>query len=75
MKKQLALQKQASLMDRFLHSLKKEPVDYVSSSSQDASAGCNEPQETHNGGTRDELIVKIDHELLNNTQTVESLFR
>lgn len=75
MKKQLALQKQASLMDRFLHSSKKESVDYVSSSTQDANAGRNEPQETHNGGTRDEIIVKIDHELLNNTESVESLFR
>ena len=75
MKKQSALLKQANLMGRFLHSLKKDHKDVVPSLCQGVNVAHDQLQETHNNSDRDEFIQKMDREMLNNGQTIESLFK
>ena len=75
MRKQSALLKQANLMGRFLHSLKKDHKDVVPSLCQGVNVAHDQLQETHNNSDRDEFIQKMDREMLNNGQTIESLFK
>ena len=75
MRKQSALLKQANLMGRFLHSLKKDHKDVVPSFGQGVHVAHDQLQENHNNRDHDEFILMMDHEILNNCQTVESLFK
>ena len=74
-KKQSALLKQADLMGRFLHSVKKDHKDVVPSFCQDVHVAHDQLRETHNNNDHEKFIQMMDHEMLNNGQTVESLFK
>ena len=74
-RKQSALLKQADLMGRFLHSLKKDHKDVMPLFCQGVDVAHDQLQDTHDNSEHDEFIQKMDHEMLNNGQTVESLFK
>ena len=74
-RKQSALLKQADLMGRFLHSFKKDHKDVGPSFCQGVDVAHDQLQETHNNSDHEKFIQMMDHEMLNNCQTFESLFK